>query len=191
MIEQAAPRSYLNDDAFMAAWAQMGPNIRSEMVRAEREIMRGIAIQKDRMMGRGKYDMKGFYGLELAEEEAYRIEQTPRKSDDLEEVRKRVSELHSALAEDEEQVDRMILRDAELDQFHQMAAATGKTLPGVIREFVTMEQAFRKAGAALASGDGDAFTDAFMDALCQLADRAGFDPIQVLLNVLQAPREAH
>ncbi|MDX3970083.1 MAG: hypothetical protein QHD01_26260 [Bradyrhizobium sp.] len=191
MIEQVAPRSYLNDDAFMGAWAQMGPNIRSEVVRAEREIRRGIAIQKDRMMGRGKYDMGGFYGLELAEETAYRIEQTPRKSDDLNEARNRVAELQAALSSDAEMVECILKRDGELAEFHEMAAAVGKPLSSVIREFVTIERAFQKAGAALASGGGGAFTDSVMDALCQLADKCGFDPIEALLHVLHAPREAN
>lgn len=191
MIEQAAPRSYLNDDAFMDAWARMSPNLRSECVRVEREIKRGIAIQKDRMMGRGKYDMSGFYGLELAEENAYRIEQTPRKADDLNEARKRVAELQAALSSDAEMVECILKRDGELAEFHEMAAAVGKPLSGVIREYVTMERAFQKAGAALASGDGQAFTDSFMDALCLLADKCGFDPAQMLLHVLHAPREAH
>lgn len=191
MIEQAAPRSYLNDGAFMAAWVEMGPNIRSEMVRAEREIKRGIAIQKDRMMGRGKYDMGGFYGLELAEENVYRIEQTPRKSDDLEEARKRVAELQSALSSDVEEVERIAAMNEALEPHRQHAAAQGLTLAEYIRRAHSAEKAFYRGFAAWQAGDGAAFNDGFMDGLCQLGDWIGFDPIQVLLHALQAPREAH
>jgi anion-transporting ArsA/GET3 family ATPase len=190
MIEQAAPRSYLNDDAFMGAWEQMGPNIRSEVVRADREIRRGIAIQKDRMMGRGKYDMSGFYGLELAEENAYRIEQTPRKSDDLNEARKRVAELQTALSGDAEVVERIVATEAALEPYRQHAAAQGLTLAEYIRRAHAIEQAFHRGMAAAGAGDGAGFTDGIMDGLCQTGDWIGFDPIKFLMDALHAPREA-
>lgn len=191
MIEQAAPRSYLNDDAFMAAWAQMGPNIRSEMVRAEREIMRGIAIQKDRIMGRGKYDMRGFYGLELAEEEVYRIEQTPRKSDDLEEARKRVAELQAALSADAEAVERIVEMEAALEPYRQHAASQGLTLAQYIKRARSAELAFYRGMRAMQAGDDAGFTDGIMDGLCQLGDWIGFDPIQLLMNANGSRQVTH
>lgn len=191
MIEQAAPRSYLNDDAFMDAWAQMGPDLRSECLRAEREIRRGIAIQKDRMMGRGKYDVRGFYGLELAEENAYRIEQTPRKADDLKEAHERVAELQTALSDDAEAVEHIIAMEAALEPYRQHAAAQDLTLAEYIRRAHAIEQAFYRAQNAAGAGDGVGFTDGIMDGLCQLGDWINFDPIKFLMDAYHAPREAH
>jgi anion-transporting ArsA/GET3 family ATPase len=189
MTEQLPPHARLDDDAFMAAWQEMSPNIRSELLRADKEIRRGQAIQKDRIMGRGKYDLRGFYGLELAEEEVYRIEQTPRKSDDLEEARKRVAELQAALAEDAEAVERIVATEAALEEHRQHAAAQGLTLAEYIRRAHSIEKALYRAQAAAQAGDGVGFTDGTMDGLCQLGDWIGFDPVQVLMNAYNAPRE--
>lgn len=182
MTEQAPPRSRLDDEAFMAAWGEMSPVIRSEILRAEREIRRGQAIQKDRIMGRGKYDLRGFYGLELAEEEAYRIEQTPRKTDDLEEARKRVAELQAALADDAEAVERIVEMEAALEPYRQHAGAQGLTPAQYIRRAHTIEKSFYRARAAGQAGDDVGFTDGIMDGLCQLGDWIGFDPVQMLLD---------
>lgn len=190
MIEQAAPRSYLDDDKFMGAWTEMSPVIRSEVLRAEKEIRRGQAIQKDRIMGRGKYDLRGFYGLEIAEEEAYRIEQTPRKLDDLDEARKRVSELQAALADEAEAVEYIVAMEAALEPFRQHAAAQGLTLAQYLRTVVDIEQTLLRARASL-QVDPASFSAEFMDGLCKLADWLKFDPIQFLMDVNSGRQVTH
>ncbi|MDA9539638.1 hypothetical protein ACM41_26420 [Bradyrhizobium sp. CCBAU 21362] len=185
------PRDYLHNDAFMAEWEAMTPSERGYASRRAGELKRGIAIQKDRIMGRPKYALYGFYGLERADEDVYRLERIPKKAAELEEARTRAAKLRAALVEDEEHVESVVARNAALDEFHQIAAAQGVTLSGYLRRAHTVEQAFYRAQAALHAGDVVGVTDGIMDGLCQLGDWIGFDPVEVLLNADRRPSEAH
>lgn len=190
MSELAAPRDYLDDDSFMAAWVQMGPALQSECLRAEREIKRGTAINKDRIMGRSKYDMRGFYGLELAEENVYRLEGIPRKADDLEEAREQRNKLRTALADDAEAVERIVEMEAALEPFREHTAAQGLTLAQYLRQMVEIEQAFMRAQAALAV-DSASFGADMLEAICKVADWLKFDPIQLLMDVHSGRQVSH
>lgn len=172
----------------MSEWQASTPSERGYAARRASELKRGIAIQKDRIMGRPKSAMFGFYGLERADEDVYRLERIPKKSAELEEARERAAKLRAALAEDEKEIERIVQRDADLEPFHQMAAASGTTVAEYLRRAYAVEQIFYRAQAALRAGDGPGFSDNMMDGLCQLGDRLGFDPVKILLDAYHAPR---
>lgn len=184
------PRDYLDNDAFMAEWEAMTPSERGYTARRISELKRGIAIGKDKIMGRSKYALFGFYGLERAEEDVYRLERIPKKARELEEARERVAKLHAALAGDEKEVERIVTTNEALEPHRQHAAAQGLTLAEYIRRAHEVEKTFYRAQAAASVGDDAGFTDGVMDGLFQLGDWIGFDPIKVLMDAYNAPREA-
>jgi hypothetical protein len=168
----APPRTRLDDDKFMAAWPRMAPEIKRECLRMEREIQEGIAILKDRSAGRPKKDLTGFYGLELAEADLYRLEGVPRKEAELEKARKRVAALMVGLAADAAKYARYRAMDLDLDPYFEQAKASGKTLPEVLRGYIAMEQLLRE----------DLVGGVFL-----ICERAGVDPVKLLMGVLNAP----
>jgi hypothetical protein len=172
MTQLYPPRTRLDDDRFMAVWPRMGECFQRELQRLERENLRGIAILKDRMMKRKKYDMTGFYGLELLDEEVYRAEQTPAKADDLKEARERAADIRAKLADDEQFIADRMRQNEELEPFHQMAEASGKTLPEVLHGYIGMEASLKED---------------LIGGIFALCDNAGADPIAVLTTALQAP----
>jgi len=173
-FEQQPPRHFLDDDKFMAAWPRLHPEIKSELLRMEREIKQGMAIYKDRSVGRPKKDATGFYGLELAEAEVYRLEGEPRKTAELEKARRRVAELLAGLAADAAKYDHYRSMDEELDQFQQYAEAQGKTLPQLLREFTAIEQSLR---------------DDTIGGLFVICERYGVNPVQLVMAIHNAPQQ--
>lgn len=175
MTKLYPPRTRLNDNALIAVWGQMPEAMQRELLRLEWETMRGIAIVKDRMMGRQKYDLAGFYGLELLDEEVYRLEQVSRKSDDLAEARAKASEQRAKLADDEQFISERMREMEKLEPFAQEFAKEGKTLAQKIGEYVALENELRS----------DLLGGIF--AVCEFV---GADPIQMLTNIRDRPAEA-
>lgn len=184
------PRDYLDNDAFMAEWQSMTPSERGYTARRISELKRGIAIGKDKIMGRPKYAMFGFYGLERADEDVYRLERIPKKAAELEEARLRAAKLRDALRSDEREVERHVQVSNELAEVGVYCSVHGIKQPAeYLRRARTIEMAFYRAQAAMQAGDGPAFTDGMMDGLCQLGDWIGFDPIQFVLDAARQPSE--
>ena len=164
------PRSRVADEKYMGIWDLTPEAIKREMVRMEQETMRGIAICKDRWMKRGKYDLQGFYGLELLDEAIYELEHVPRKAEDLKDAQAKAAELRAKLADDEQFIAEGMRQNEELEPFAQEFAKEGKTLAQKIGEYVKLEDELR--------------TD-LLGGIFAVCEFAGADPIQTLQSIAQ------
>ncbi|WP_339032662.1 hypothetical protein WI604_15895 [Bradyrhizobium symbiodeficiens] len=183
------PRDYLDNEAFMKEWEAMTSQERGFTARRIGELKRGIAINKDKLMGRPKYALFGFYGLERADEDVYRLERIPKKAAELEEARLRAAKLRESLRRDEYEVEQHVQVSNELAEVGVYCSVHGLGDPAeYLRRARSIELAFYRAFAAREAGDGDAFTNEIMDGLCQLGDWIGFDPVQVLLDAYHGQR---
>ncbi len=189
----APPRTKIDEEKFMAVWPRMDAELKSECLRMEKEILRGQAILKDRALGHPKYDQSGFYGLELATEDVYRLEQVPRKAAELAKARAIFSELKSSLAEDEEQWQRHTAMHEALEPYREHAAAQRMTLFEYLTKCRTIELALYRGLAAREAGNLKQCSNEVFDAICQIADWIGFDPVEMLMKVANSPdpRVAH
>jgi hypothetical protein len=136
------------------SWARAPAVVRSEIIRAHRELSECIPINKDRAARRRSRSMGGFYELHVLERDIQFLTPTQLA---------RVAELRGALAPEIAHHAMVAERDADLAPFYDMAKAAGKTLPSVLREYIGIENLIRNnptAGIkALAKRYGISLTD--------------------------------
>ncbi|WP_409188840.1 hypothetical protein [Bradyrhizobium sp. RDM4] len=112
-------------------WASTPECVRSEIIRAHRELSECIPIDKDRRAGRahrGKRVKGGWYELHCCERDA-----TP-------ESLARAAELREILAPE---IALQALND-DLAEYHAMAEAGGTTVAKALRQYVAVEQRLRE-----------------------------------------------
>jgi hypothetical protein len=126
------------------------------------ELPRGLEMKKDQTFGRPKYCREGFYGLEVAKDEVYRLEQAGADKEKLDAARKEVARLTAKLADDEDTLEAM-------DKWHRYFEERGTTTREALENFMRLEAGLRKD-----------FTNGYF----ALADYVGFDPIEALQLVL-------
>lgn len=123
------------------AWEASPGCVRSEIIRADAEMRRGIALHKDRICGRGKRDPLGFYGLERAEDELHKLETRGARKRAIEDARATVASLKTSLAKDAELIEVIL-------EFGPFAAAQGKTLVQKLEEYTHIEGLMRNGDMA-------------------------------------------
>lgn len=161
------PRQLAGDDA-RAAWPDAPAVVRYEIVRSVQELSRGIAIGKDRMLGRPKNCADGFHGLEIAETKLNSLESSGETGAVLKNAQERVDKLKDELRADEAEIAR---RQESLDAARVFGDHFGlqdtAAIAGKIQEFVNIESALRS----------DPIGGIFM--ICHLL---GADPLELLAH---------
>jgi hypothetical protein len=166
------------------AWQAIDVEEQRYISRRTSELLSGTAIYKDRMMRRPDRCEGGFHALHLLEQRLHYLKGDKgrgRLEDDI-------AALKSELEDDAKTVEHRFKRNEGLEPYEEHAAAQGMTLREYITKCRKIEQALYRAMAAREAGDMDRCSNEFMDALCQIADWIGFDPVQVLMSVIQRPR---
>jgi hypothetical protein len=136
--------------------------LKAEISRAAAELSHGTAIKRDQAFGRPKYCEDGFYGLEVAKDEVYRLKQTGADVRMLDSARMVVSQLTDKLAGDAESLQ-------AIETWHRHFKERGTTIPEVMDNYMRLETGLRKD-----------FTNGYFE----LADYVGFDPIAMLQMVI-------
>jgi hypothetical protein len=163
------PPKQFKDDEARRLWPSVSREIRSEIVRACRELSFGVGIAKDAVMGRPKYCPDGFYGLAVAENELYRLEHTDATDADLRQARERVWVLEGKLKDDEAEIEH---RRAVIREYEPIAKAAGQTLAQWIGDHIEVEK-------ALASDP--------IEGIFKACDLVGLEPLAVLMSAARQP----
>jgi hypothetical protein len=106
------------------AWSRLPIVVRDDIVRMHRELSERIPIAKDRAARRRSRSLGGHFELFCCERDGNVA---------------RAAELREALAGEIAHHAAVEERDAALEPYHQMAAAAGKKLPNVLREYIGVE----------------------------------------------------
>jgi hypothetical protein len=168
------PRQY-KDKPIGLMWKDIPSPIRMDFSRTVMELHHGLAMKKDHFFDRPKYCQDGFYGLEVAKDELYRLEQIGADNEKLDAAREGVLRAVDKLAGDEarwQAVEQEIPALAVWDRYFQ---ERGKTTTAVLNDYMGLETGLRKD-----------FTNGYF----ALADYVGFDPVAMLQIFMARPESA-
>ena len=118
-------------------WLATPVTVRIKILRRDSELRRGVAIMKDRRMGREKYDLEGFFGLELAQQKLRTMKPGTARTAAL----GKIEQLKLKLARDDEE---MTSQDEMLALLDHHLAGRGIEPHEWVRQCVELENTLRQ-----------------------------------------------
>lgn len=171
------------------AWQAIDLDEQRFITRRRSELLSGVAIYKDRMMGRPKKCEGGFHALHLLEQRLHYLKGDKGRG----RLRDEIAALKHKLQDDEKSIEDIIKQSEEMEPFRQHAAAQGMTVSEYITKCRNIELVLYQAAAAHEAGNIKQCMNEVFDAICQIGEWLGFDPLEVLLKAANTPdpRVAH